>query len=111
MRKFTLILSLVIPLLCSNVYAQSAPKTATVANVTLTSSGTEYTWAPPNGVGSFTIRSRTAASFQIMTASGGSYITIPSGSAYYETNVSSVNNTLYLKSSNAGQVIEIMYWI
>lgn len=94
-------------------FADDAPITMTVANVTLTSSNTEYAYTITNGTGSITIKSRTAADFKMASGSGlsgSTYFTVPSGGAYYEMNVSSYKNTFYFQSANAGQIVEIVYW-
>lgn len=95
-------------------HAQVAmPTAAGVANITLTSANTEYSFALPQGTGSFTVKSRSSASFQMSYtagASGTNYFTVPSGSSYYETNVSAYGMSLYFQSANAGQIIEIVYW-
>ena len=106
-----LILGLVGAVMVCGVAA--AQLVATVANVTLTNAGTEYSLAVPTGASAVTIQSRTAADFKLATASGASgttYLTIKSGTAYYESNVSAYHQTLYFQSANAGQVIEVIYW-
>lgn len=86
----------------------------TVVNVTLTSANTEYTYNIPNDISTITVKSRTAADFKMATTSGQSgttYFTVPSGLAYYETQIASFNShQLYFQSANAGQIIEIIYW-
>lgn len=94
-------------------FADDAPIYMTVANVTLTSANTEYSYSITNGTGSITIKSRTAADFKMASGSGlsgSTYFTVPSGSAYYETYISSYKNTFYFQSANAGQIVEIVYW-
>lgn len=93
--------------------AQVVGTSGTVVNVTLTSANTEYSYALPMKVSSFTVKSRTSADFKLAFTSGTSgttYFTIPSGSAYYENIVSNYGTTLYVQSTNAGQIIEIIYW-
>lgn len=91
----------------------TSPTAGTVANLTLTSANTEYSYALPQGTAAVTVKSRTVADFKMSFtsgASGSTYFTVPAGSAYYETEVSSFGNTLYIQSANAGQVVEIVTW-
>lgn len=85
-----------------------------VVNLTLTTSGTEYSLVIPNGASTLTVQSRTSADFKMAStalASGTTYFTVKSGAAYYETNVNSYNGvTLYFQSANNGQIIEATYW-
>lgn len=104
-------------LISANIsFAQNVqPTRPVIVNQTLTSASTEYSVTIPNGAGSVTIQSRTAADFKVGVTSGQSgttYFTVKAGTAYYEMNVSSYNNvTFYFQSATAGQVIEIIYWI
>lgn len=109
-----IILGLIILFLVSPfTYAQSSSMKAIVNTVTMTDADTEYSWAIPNGAGSFTVQCRNGYDIKICFTSGESgttYFTIKTGSAYYETNVSSYGNTLYFQCAAAGQVLEIVYW-
>lgn len=83
-----------------------------VANVTLTTATTEYSYVLPNGVSEVTIQSRAAQDFKLAVdsgASGTTYFTVKSGAALVLRNFSSFNNTLYMQSANNGQVVEIIY--
>jgi hypothetical protein len=81
------------------------------AEVTLTAAGTVYPWAIPFKTVAMTIQSRTAADFKVSTEVDASlYLTVKSGTSYYETSVENYNGTLYFTSANAGQVVEILYW-
>lgn len=113
-KKFILGLILSLVLVTNGFTQAESPLAPTVVNKTLTSSGTEYSVTLPNGAGALTVQSRTAADFKMATTSGASgttYFTVKSGTAYYETRISSYKDvTLYFQSANAGQVIEIIYW-
>lgn len=93
--------------------AETSPATTTV---TITNSSLDYSWTPPPKTASFTMKSRTAADFKISSASGvaaggTNYVTVPSGSSYYENAIWATGNSpIYLSSANAGQIIEIVYW-
>jgi hypothetical protein len=108
-RKLFLTIVLFVALI-SSAFALGKP---TVANVTLTLAGTEYTYTIPPRATAITIQSRTAADFKVSGTSGESgttYFTVKAGTTYYETSVDNYGGKLYLQSANAGQVIEIIYW-
>lgn len=113
MKKLLLILLLGFTFATAAISADE-PLRPVIINQTLTSANTEYSVSIPNGAGSITIQSRTAADFKMGITSGQSgttYFTIKAGTAYYETRVSSYNATLYFQSTTAGQIVEIIYWI
>lgn len=110
MKKFLMTI-LILVSLYAGAFASGKPY---VANVTLTSATTEYTWTIPYKTTSFTIQSRTASDFKIAAVSGSSgttYFTVKSGMSYYETEVDNWGGKIYMQSDSAGQVIEIVYWI
>lgn len=96
------------------VFADSTGKTGCNTAVTMTSANTEYSWTIPNGVSAFTVRCRGAYDVKFSFTSGTSgttYWTVSSGNSYYETSISSYNNTLYMQCATAAQVVEIIYWM
>lgn len=86
----------------------------TIANVTMTSAATEYSYALPAGTTRFTIKLRALnALLQLAFASGTSgttYITIPYGDQLPITDVKGAGITLYFQSPTASQTAEISSW-
>lgn len=82
-------------------------------NLTLTSAGTEYSQALTGGVSQVTVQCRSANAVQMAFSfgqSGTTYWTIKSGDAYYEQIINASDVTLYLQSTTAGVVVEIIAW-
>ena len=115
MKKLGILLMMIAVLACSApAFPNPSGLTAANTTVTMTSANTEYSWTIPNGVAAFTVKCRGAYDVKCAFTSGASgttYFTIPSGSTYYETNVSSYGNVLYMQCATAAQVMEIIYWI
>ncbi len=86
-----------------------------VSNVTLTSADTEYS-QEILGAQKFTVQCRTNFAVRVayVTAKVATptepYITIKAGSVYWEDNISLAGRTLYFASSEAGVIIEIIYF-
>lgn len=90
------------------------PITGGIANVAITDANTEYSYALIDGVAAVSVQCRGTCAVKLAFtsgASGSTYVTIKSGTAYYETNISSFGNTLYFQSPSASQVLEIVYWV
>ena len=115
MKKFLWLVVIAAVLMFSvPVFSQNVATKSYNTTVTMTSANTEYSWTIPNGVSSFTVRCRGAYAVKFSFtagASGTTYFTVPSGFSYYETTVSSYENTLYMQCATASQVIEIIYWM
>ena len=84
---------------------------ATVANVTMTSANTEYSYELPNGTTEFWVKLRTIG-FPLKVAmvsgeSGTTYFTVQSGKIHKETDVKSSKVNLYFQSAQANMVAEI----
>lgn len=90
----------------------------TVYNVTLTDAGTEYSQALPDGCKHFSIQCRTAFDVRFAFETGkvatptAPYATVKSGGAYTspEKLCYDGTGTLYLASSQAAVVVEIVAW-
>lgn len=104
-------------LFVSNSYAAEG-KYPSVYNVTLTDADTEYSKVLSPSTKKFTIQVRGSASVRCAFTTGkvaGStnpYFTIKAGAIYWEDGLNLRLNslTLYLASSTAGTVVEIIVW-
>lgn len=88
----------------------------TTSSVTLTLSGTEYTFSVPASTKKIGFQLRTQAyDLKYAWASGGVFITIPAGSPGFflnDVNATKEGATLYLKCDDAaGQIVDIDYYI
>ena len=86
----------------------------TITNTTLTSAATEYSYTFPAGTYKFEIRLRSGSSLLqiafVSGASGTTYITIPYGASYAETDAKVGGSVIYFQSPDAAQVAEIKIW-
>ena len=84
----------------------------TVANVTMTSANTEYSYTIPNQTTKLFFKLRGTAATAKLTwtesGSGTTYLTIPAGGTFVLDNVFFVGKTLYFQSATASQVAEII---
>lgn len=88
------------------------PGKVTIYNLTLTSANTEYSQALPNNAQKVMIKCRTSFPMKLAYTSGESgttYFTIPADQTYWDDNINTVQ-TVYLQSTQAGIVAEIMVW-
>ena len=114
MRKKIMVFVLAMVLFCSTTFAEDGhfPQ---VSNVTLTVANTEYSQAV-SGAQKFTIQCRTNFAVRLAYVTGKvatptePYLTIKAGSVYWEDNISLAGRTLYFASSEAGVIIEIIYF-
>ncbi len=87
----------------------------TIANVTMTSADTEYSYAIPAHSKRFEIKLRSANALLKLAfasgTSGTSYITIPYGSSLLEEDIKAGGITLYFQSPTASQTAEIKTWL
>jgi len=85
-----------------------------IANETMTSSNTEYSYDIPAGTKRFEIKLRALNALLklafVSGESGTNYITIPYGGSYVENDVKAGPITLYFQSPKASQVAEIKTW-
>lgn len=94
-------------------YVVRKATTPVVYNVTMTSANTEYSQALPSNTKKFLIKSRGAYAIKVCFTSGQSattYITVPSGMAYWDDNIMPSSLTLYFQCATAAQVAEIIAW-
>lgn len=86
----------------------------TIANVSMTSAATEYSYTFPADTKKFEIRIRSGSSLLqiafISGQSGSTYITIPYGASYSENDAKVGGATIYFQSPDATQVAEIKTW-
>ena len=112
MKKLFITALLVVSL---SVFATGVFSQVTMGSVviqTLTLAATEYSVSLGQGVKGFSIQCRTGSDVRLAFAAGGtvtSYWTIKSGNRYYSPTLAS-SPTIYLKSADAGVVVEIEYW-
>lgn len=94
--------------------------TPTCYNKTLTSADTEYSQALTHGVRAFSFHCRTAADVRFAFSDGevatptAPYMTLKAGQAYGVEGLCGkpgLEPTLYLASSTAGVIVEIMEWV
>lgn len=84
-------------------------------NVTLTVADTEYSQALPANTKRFSVQARTAVDVRHAFVTGkvaaptAPYNTLKANGSYYEDKVQT-NATIYLASSTAGTVVEIIAW-
>lgn len=80
----------------------------------MTSAATEYSYTLPVGTTRFEIKLRDGGSLLqiafVSGASGSTYITIPYGASYSETDAKVGGRTLYFQSPDASMVAEIKTW-
>ena len=113
MKKKIVTLVLVMMFFCSTIFAGSA-QFPLIVNLTLASANTEYS-QEMLGAKKFTIQCRTNFAVRFAYVAGkvaaptASYITIKAGSVYWEDDIS-LDKTLYFASSEAGVIVEIIYF-
>ena len=105
---------MVATLIDAQLLSRLSPGSPHVDNLTLTNADTEYSLALPARTVRFSIQARDT-SIDIKLAfvageSGSNFITIHGGQVFYETALSPDPLTLYLQSSTAGAVVEIISW-
>ena len=87
-----------------------------VFNVTLTVADSQYTQDLPDATKRFTVQCRTANDVRFAFVTGkvagpvAPYETLKSNQSYYEDNLFIEDTTIYLASSIAGVVVEIIIW-
>lgn len=87
--------------------------TPAVSNTTIISANTEQGIALPANTVKFKLKARGTARLQIAytaTESGTNYMTIYPGQCYEEDAINRVSTTIYIQSSKAGEVVEIVSW-
>lgn len=85
----------------------------TLANVSMPSANTEYSYAFPTGTSKFTIRNRNNGLLQFAFTSGQTntvFFTLPSGVPYCEDGISAGSVTIYFESPKPSQTLEIISW-
>jgi len=94
----------------------SVSGTPTVYNKTLTNADTEYTQTLPSSCEKFMFWARTNVDIRFAFETGkvatptAPYLTLKGGTAFSESGLSLSSKTLYLASSTAGTVVEILCW-
>lgn len=87
--------------------------TPVVYNVIMTTAATEYSQALPANTRKFLVKCRGAYDIKVCFTSGQSgttYVTAPSGMAYWEDLIQPSSITLYFQCATAAQVAEIVAW-
>ena len=87
--------------------------TPVIYNVTMTNANTEYSQALPANTKKFLIKCRGAYDIKVCFTSSGSgtlYVTVPSGTSYWEDAIQPSSITLYFQCATAAQVAEIVAW-
>ncbi len=118
MKRLVVAICLVLMLSgCEPIFAQNA-QNPTTYNLTLTSANTEYSQVISPRTKKVTVQCRTAFAVRGAYETGkvatptAPYFTIKAGAAYWEDGLSTKDTvtTLYLASSTAGVVVEIIVW-
>jgi len=89
------------------------PNTPIVYNKTLTSANTEYSQALPSGCTKIMAQCRTAYDVKITYTSGESgttYYTIKANTWYWDDGIFGTKQVLYMQSTQANVIIEIIAW-
>lgn len=95
-----------------NATVTDSTTTPTIYNVNATLANTEYSQALSLNTKAIVVRARDMTTLKIAFVSGDTatnYITVPSGCTYNESNLN-FSGTLYVSSSKAAQVVEILEW-
>jgi len=71
---------------------------------------TEFSHAFSSGTNKFIIKVRQVARLKVAFITGGTFISIPLGGVFEQTNLSLTSITVFLKCSKALQDIEILEW-
>jgi hypothetical protein len=91
-------------------------KDPTIYNKTLTVADQEYSQLLPAGTQKFTVQARTAVDIRYAWVTGKvagpvvPYNTLKSGLNWWEDGLFLEDKTIYLASSTAGTVVEILVW-
>lgn len=92
----------------------STTTTPQIYNLSMPLANTEYQQAITNGAVKITLRTRLGAALKISftaTESGVKYITVPPGATYEINTIRTNNLTLYVQSTVANNVLEIVEWV
>lgn len=84
-----------------------------VANVSIVSANTEYSYTFPTNTKKFHIKLRDGQRLQLAYISGDTgttYVTLPAYNLYTEENITLTSVTLYFQSPVGSNVAEIIYW-
>lgn len=84
-----------------------------IYNLSMPTAGVEYSQALPDAVHKISIRARVLGELRLAFVANGTnttWITIPAGCSFVEDYISTVGVTIYLQSSAAGNVAEILTW-
>jgi len=117
MRKLFLTMALIFGI-TTFVFAADG-RNPTIYNKTLTTANTEYSQVITPGTKKITVQCRTNYAVRIAYETGkvaGStapYFTMKSGAVYWEDNLAATMDnpvTIYLASSQAGVIVEILVW-
>lgn len=94
---------------------QRAKARPTVANVSMPSANTEYSYELPEGTREFWIKLRDAGyALKLAMVSGDSgttYLTVQNGKIHKETDIKSSKIYLYFRSTQASMVAEIIAFV
>lgn len=87
----------------------------TIVNVSMTLASTEYSYSLPAGTKRFSFKLRDAgADCQVAFVqgeSGTTYVNLPGGRTYSESEIKGGGNVLRFRSASAGQTAEILSWV
>lgn len=90
-----------------------AATTPTIYNVSVPLANTEVSQALNPATKMFTIKTRGIATLQLAFNPGDSgtlFLTVPAGAAYTQEGLN-FSGIIYLQTSKAGQVVEILEWV
>jgi len=85
-----------------------------IYNLSMPIAGTEYSQALSNGTKKILVRARNRSQLRIAFISGDTsttWITVEPGAVYFEENLDLNNVIIYLQSTAASQITEILEWV
>lgn len=102
------------PVPVSGTFTSGSSATPTISNTVTVLANTEYSYAFPVDTKRFIIKARGNAKLQVAYATGQTnttFLTIPPGATYSETELKLPSNTIYFESNKAGETVEITSWV
>ncbi len=85
--------------------------TPVIENITLANANQEYNVTLPVNTKKFSFRLRNNGILRYSYTSGGPYFTVPVGAVKSESNLGGSFVDIYVKSSTAGNILELEYWV
>jgi hypothetical protein len=81
-----------------------------IDHVPLLLANTEYTVVLPSNIKKFLLKGQNKGNLKVRYASGADPLTVPYGVYYSEGDIDVVTVTVYIESTTASQVVELVTW-